>query len=310
MTEDLPDAGTLAALTLAQQHPLTRVWAGDESRLAALADDHDEDLMLAVDLSVARLRRDRFASGHPVELLLNRWLPVGDDLEAMLSMRYEGGDLRYPFVDASVLSRSVTTADFARLADAARFCFGVLGPLRLRIWSAEPAGRFPGTISDQRFLAAPLSDLRSNTSPPDLTLRPAVNLAHYDNARAAYRSVDRSHPNHPRQAAIQDRESLEQSRQAGLLFDVLLGQDWAGYAAILPKGMLGLPGFTVQELILAEHARGRGLGRHLSTLLARIAPDDEGVLIGTIHRDNLGSLGAASDAGRHDVGGSFYIPLR
>ncbi len=300
---------TLARFTLAQQHPLTVGWADEQVRLAELARDHEDDVMLSTDRKVARLRRDRFAPGRPIEVMLNRWLAVSDDLDVMLSMRYEGGDRSLPFVDASVLSRAVTPADLAPLADAARSCFGELRPDYLRVWSAEPPERFPEAGPDKRFLAAPLRDLRSGPVPDGLRFRIATDLEHYAEAKAAYDAVDARHPRHRRQAALQDQQDLAETMAAGLLFDVLADDRWIGYVAATATSKLGLPGFTVHELILTESGRGAGRGRYLSTLLARALPDSGEVLIGTIHLSNTGAQRAARAAGRHDVGGWFAVPL-
>lgn len=51
---------------------------------------------------------------------------------------------------------------------------------------------------------------------------------------------------------------------------------WSGYIAARPGGRLGLPGFTIQELILTESARGHSLGRDLSPLLAQALPASDG----------------------------------
>ena len=67
--------------------------------------------------------------------------------------------------------------------------------------------------------------------------------------------------------------------------------------------------YVVLELILAEHHRGYGYGRHLSTLLARALPDPSRILIGTIHATNTGARTAALQAGRHDIGGWLQLPL-
>lgn len=308
--QEVPDTSALARLTLTQQHPVTLGWVTERVRLAELAHDHEDDVMLATDLRVARIRRDRFAPGRPVELLLNRWLPAADGLEVMLSMRYEGGNVSRPFVDASVLSRPVTRADFEPLAEAARSCFGELRPGYLRVWSAEAHDHFPGTGPDKRFLAAPLGELRPRPVPEGLRLRQATDLDHYADAAAAYAAVDARHPGHPRQAALQAREELAEDLAAGLLFDVLAGDRWIGYVAATARSRLGLPGYSVNELILAASARGAGLGPALTTLLARALPgaDDE-VVLGTIHLDNIGARRAALAAGRVDIGGWFQVRL-
>lgn len=308
--EALPDPMTLARFSLAQQHPVTADWVDDQVRLAGLAAEHEDDLMLATDLRVATIRRDRFAPGRPIEVMLNQWRPAAPELMAMLSMRYEGGDPSLPFVDASVLSRAVTADDLESLTAAARDAFGELNPLYLRIWSAEAHGHFPGAGGDKRFLAAPLRLLRDAAVPEGLRLERATELTHYREAVAAYAAVDARFPHHPRQAKIADRDRLQELIEPGFLFEVIADDTWIGYVAVDAEGLLGLPGYKVTELVLTEAGRGQGRGRSLSTLLARALPGDDQVLIGTIHADNVGSRRGALAAGRIDIGGWFDVPLR
>jgi hypothetical protein len=300
----------LAEWVLAQQHPVTTTWVGTDARLTALANDLADDVSMLTDLDLATWRRDRFAPDQPAEVMLNHWVSVSDDMQAMFSMRYEGGDRDRPFVDASVLSRAPATGrDLTDLAEAAAATYRVLAPRHLRVWSARPVNSFTGTSPDKRFVAAPLEQLRTTELPGNLTARPADDLGHYEDADAAYRSVDAAHPAHPRQAGIESREDLAEAFDQGLLFDVLLDDAWAGYVAARPGGRLGLPGYTVQELVLAPQARGHSRGQYLSPLLARCLPATDGVLVGTIHHDNRGALIAAEHAGRIDIGGWFAIPL-
>ena len=306
----VPDSRVLAGYLLDQQHPLTQNWVSPADRFDALARELVADITMMTDLDFATWRRDLFAPELPVEVMLDRWVIVTDDLQAMLSMRYEGGDVALPFVQAIVLSRAVdSVADLHALAAATVAVYGVLGPHYLRAWSAKLANHFPATRQDKRFLAAPLDMLRRTPLPPGLSASPTADLARYDQAYGAYQAVDAKHPHHSRQAAIETRDALEESRQSGTLFDVLIDGVWSGYIAATAGGRLGLPGFTIRELVLVESARGRSLGRYLSPLLARALPDSHGVLIGTVHHDNIGARCAALNAGRIDVGGWFTVAL-
>lgn len=310
-TRSLPSARELAEYRLRTQHSLTRQWVADDVRLEMLAAECADDLMLATDQQVAALRAERFAPGRPAELMLNRWYDVGDGLAAMLSMRYKGLDVRLPFVDASLVSRPVETTDVPRLRSAAMKTYGVLAPLYLRLWDARLDGAIGGTAPDRRFLAAPLSESRAGPEPPSqLQLRPAETAMHYDALVAAYAAVNAQHPDHPRQASVQSREDMDELASAGTLFDVLLDGEWSGYVGAVPQGdTLGMPAWVVQELALTPQARGRGYGRYLSGMLARVLSHDRPVLIGTIHADNSGARAGAMAAGRHDVGGWVQVPL-
>lgn len=306
----MPTATELAAYSLPAQHPITRTWVADDVRRVLLAEQHAMDVVLATDLAIAAQRAERFAPGHPPELLLNRWTPVGE-LNAMLSMRYEGGDPAKPFVDATPLSRAVGADDLQPLAEAARAAYGVLGPRYLRLWSAEPIGHFGGTLVDRRFLAGKVEELRNQLKVPgELRFAPTTTMDNYPRAVAAYEAVDQAHPDHPDQARIETAEDLAESIDAGLLFDVLVDGEWAGYVgAHVNDETLGLPAYVVQEFILDPAYRGRGYGRYLPALLARALPDDKPILLGVIHANNRSALEAAKASGRADVGGWFQLPL-
>jgi L-amino acid N-acyltransferase YncA len=309
---DVPTREELARFFLAAQHPTTTAWVDRERRLALLAEQRETDVLLALDVDVARQRAEHFAPAHGPEDFLNRWAKVSDDLEAMLSIRYEGLDVTKPFVDAMVTSRPLAEQDFGPLTTATLDTYGPLWPRYVRIWSREPFGHFSRADADKRFVAAPLADLRSSTEPPrELVLTVASDLNHYEDAVAAYAAIGDAHPAHRDQAQLEDKESFEECMEAGELFDVMVEGTWAGYVAVAAEGeTLGLPAYVVQELVLAEAARGRGYGRFLATLLARALPAsaEPTVLLGTIHQDNRGALSAALAGGRLDIGGWLQLP--
>lgn len=300
-------------MSLAAQHPLSLGWCPEAVRLEGLAEEHAFDLRLATDLELAQGRAERMALGHPAEAYLNCWLTVTGDLQAMLSIRFERGDPGRPFVDVSVTSRPLTPGDVPVLADLARNTYSAFRVPRLRFWiplrQLEAQTTFSGVSPDMRVLAAPLAGLRHREIPAGLSLTSTQDLSHYDDAVGAYAAVDAAHPGHPGQAKVLPTVELQEAIDAGTMFDVLWQGEWSGYAGTLPETQLGLPAQVVQELLLAPHARGLGLGTFLSTLLVRHLPDDGRVLSGTIHAQNRGSLQAATRADRHDLGGWWFTPL-
>lgn len=111
-------------------------------------------------------------------------------------------------------------------------------------------------------------------------------------------------------ARLETREDLDELLAARMVFDVVLHGQWVGLIAAEPGVQHGLRGAIVVVLLLDPAVRGRGYGRHLSTLLAQHlpAPDDR-FLLGTIHRDNTASYKSAIAAGRLDVGGEVIVTL-
>ena len=258
----MPSAAELAQFSLQSQHPLTRSWLDDQPRLKRLAHIHEFDLQLATDLELARQRAEFFGVEQDAEAFLNRWVNVPPDLHAMLGIRFQGLDVRKPFVDASVLSRPLTELDLPALAEVAREVYGAFKPHHLRLWSAAPAGHFSETGPDKRFLAAPILELINSDVPPELSTRPAQDLSRYAEAQAAYADVDAQHPQHTEQAALQDQADLQEGIEAGTLFDVLVRGEWAGYVGATENAegdTLGLNAYVVQE----DHPRARLSGPRL-----------------------------------------------
>lgn len=306
----IPAAEELARWTLERQHPVTRAWVDDTRRLAILTEEHAAlDILLAEDLDIAVQRTARLAPGKPAESMLNHWVAIGNDLQVMFSMRFENLNLARPFVDATPMTRSPEPPDLPGIAAAAQEHYGIHNPLYVRLWTAGPG--VDGTVPDRRFLAAPITDLQPHDVPPGLALRPAKTVDHYDDALSAYAAVDADHPHHAEEASLQDLDKLEESADDGLLYDVTVNGEWAGYAAatIKPEDALGLPAYVVRDLILAPEHRGHGYGRHLSALLAQALPDPTRILIGTIHNANHGARTAALQSGRQDIGGWLQLPL-
>ncbi|MDV6374834.1 hypothetical protein [Deinococcus arenicola] len=306
ISANLPTPADLARFSLAAQHPLTLKWCSESERLANLAEEHAFDLQLATDPELAGKRAEFINVGPPAEAHLNRWVSVSSGLDAMLSIRFKGMDVSKPFVDISVTSRRVTAQDFPALIESALREYGDFHPPRIRIWSA--AETFSTLRPDQRVLAAPLAELGGGEVAPELSLTPTADLSNYAAAQSAYAAVDAAHPKHPGQAGLLSGEDLQDTIDAGTMFDVIWREQWSGYAGTLPETQLGLPAQVVQEMLLAPHARGRSLGSSLSTLLARHLPADGRVLSGTIHGENRGALAAARRAGRQDVGGWWWVP--
>ncbi|MGQ0575137.1 MAG: hypothetical protein ACT4RN_13165, partial [Pseudonocardia sp.] len=207
--DSVPTARELAAYALAVQHPLTRTWTDDATRLDLLEREHDLDIRLAVDLDLAAQRAE-LVPGMAPSLLLNRWTAVTDDLAAMLSIRFEGGDGGLPFVDATPVSRPVRAGDVAVLTRAAAAVYGPLRPRYLRLWSAEPHGAVPGSGPDGRSIGGLLATLRdpARVPPPGLRLRRASSAAHHDAARVADAAVDAAQPGPRAPATGESRAAL------------------------------------------------------------------------------------------------------
>lgn len=308
----LPDVGGLARVADLGSHPAIRRWRPEGDRLAAL----EQELRWWVDVAAQDLTWARDYQGHapqsgaPPERYLERWTEISPGLTALWGPRYRARDPDTPFVGLTASSRPISLADVPALLTVAREEFAEFAPGYLNLWTADPAGTWPGTRADSRLLAAPLAELRTRPVPGSLTVHPATDLDFYPRYIDIQERQFRADPVHRLHTRSETRETFDALRAAGTLFEVRLDGRWAGVLAGQPDIGHGLRGAVVIELLLDPAVRGRGYGPALSVLLARALPlPDDQLLFGTIHADNLPAYRAATRAGRLDVGGEVLIPL-
>ncbi len=292
-------------------HPWVHEHVATPVRRAALAEELDFCLNTAAqDLAYAAAFADVAPPvGQPVTAYLDRWLAVGD-AHVMLGPRYLGRDPNLPFVMVTASDRPLTPADRRPLEAVAGEEFAAFSPGFVMLTTAEPIGSWPDTQPEQRQVVGLLGDLRTRDLPPELSVAPRRDADFYDAYLRLFDHDVAVDPAHGRHTRVEDRADLQDLADRGFLYDVLVDGTWGGVLAAEPDARRGVRGATVVELILDHRHRGRGYGRHLSTLLARAVslPDDQ-CLLGTIHADNVASYRSALAAGRVDVGGEIVIPL-
>lgn len=309
---ELPSLGMLVVAADASLHPWVRAHVPEAIRRAALEEELGFWLNTAArDMEYATSYAQAAPeSGEPPEAYLDRWLPLSNGGHILAGPRYLGRDPDLPFVGVSASDRPLRPSDRAGLVAVARTSFEAFRPRFVLVTTADPISAWPDAGSELRQVVGLLGDLRTHGTPPRLTTRPRTDTDFYGRYRAIHEAHVKADPRHARYARCEDEEDLKELASSGLLHDVLLDGTWAGILAAEPDSRRGVKGATVVELLLAPEHRGRGLGKHLSPLLAKALPlaDDE-CLMGTIHADNAPAYHAALASGRHDVGGEVRLPL-
>jgi hypothetical protein len=309
---DLPDLDVLVDAADAGLHPWVHAHVDPEVRRAALA----EELGFFLDTAA---RDPEYAasfaelapqSGEPPASYLDRWLPLGTGGHVLVGPRYLGRDPDLPFLGVSGSDRPLTPADAEPLTTLAREHFAPFAQKFVLLSTSDPIDAWPGTRPEQRQVVGLLGDLRRRSLPAGLRAVPRSDTAYYDRYRRIFDDDVARDPAHARHTRAETREDLQALADRGLVFDVEVDGAWAGVVAAEPDVRRGVRGATVIEVTLEHPYRGRGLGRHLSTLLAVAVPlPDDQCLMGTIHADNVTSLRSALAAGRVDVGGEIVIPV-
>ncbi len=311
-TAALPSLESLVDAADAGLHPWVHDHVAEPVRRSALADELGFCLHTAAqDLTYAAAFAEVApAIGQPVVAYLDRWVAIGAAAHALVGPRYLGRDPNLPFVMVSASDRPLTPADRTDLQAAAREHLGAFAPGFVMLTTSDPIGTWPDTHPELRQLVGPLGELRGRVAPSELSVTPRRDTAFYERYQDLFDRDVATDPAHARHARVEGRQDLQDLADRGFLFDVRVDDGWAGVLAAEPDARHGVRGATVVELVLDHPFRGRGYGKHLSTLLARALPlpDDE-CLLGTIHADNVRSYRSALAAGRVDVGGEIVIPL-
>lgn len=309
---ELPPLQLLVTAADASLHPWVHAHVPEPTRRAALAEELSFWLHTAAqDMEYAtNYAQGAPESGEPPEAYLDRWLRLPDGAHILAGPRYLGRDPNLPFVGVSASDRPLRPSDGPALAAVSRASFEAFRPGFVLLTTADPIGAWPDAGSELRQVVGLLGDLRGHDALPGLTTRPRTDTVFYGRYRAIHEAQVKADPRHARHTRCEDEEDLRELAASGLLHDVLLDGTWAGILAAEPGSRSGVVGATVVELLLAPEHRARGLGKHLSPLLAKALPlaDDE-CLLGTIHADNTPAYRAAVAAGRHDVGGEVRVPL-
>ena len=310
--DDLPTLDVLVEAADAGLHPWVRAHVGQEVRRSALAEELGFWLGTAArdPAYAAAFAEAAPYSGEPPAAYLDRWLPLGNGGRVLAGPRYLGLDPDLPFMGVSGSDRPLVPADAGPLTALARAHFAAFAPRFVLLSTADPVGAWPGTRPEQRQLVGLLGDLRLRSSPPELRAAPRADTTFYDRYRQIFDDDVARDPAHARYTRAETRDDLQELAAQGLVFDVEVDGTWAGIVAAEPDARRGVRGATVVELILDPSFRGRGYGKHLSTLLATAVPlPDDQCLMGTIHADNVASYRSALAAGRVDVGGEIVVPL-
>ncbi len=308
----LPSLDVLVSAADASLHPWVYQHVPQALRRAGLEKELGFWLHTAAqDMSYANAYAQRAPqSGEPPEAYLDRWLPLSEDAHVLAGPRYLGRDPNLPFVGVTASDRPLTPHDHAALVAMATTSFDAFRPGFVLLTTADPVGAWPGSGSELRQVVGSISALRARSTPPGVSTRPRTDTDFYGVYRAIHQAQVAADPSHGRHTRCEDQEDLGRLAASGLLHDVMVDGAWAGIVAAEPDSRRGVTGATVIELLLRPEYRGRGLGKHLSPLLAMAIPTaGEEFLIGTIHADNSAAYRAALAAGRVDVGGEVRLPL-
>jgi len=253
------------------------------------------------------------APGVGAEVYRLRELALDSEARVLAGIHFYGGDVTKPFVGVLAQTRQLTTEE--RLAATGPLCdaFAAFAPAAVWWWVAghpttPAAGR---VVDDQRLLLGSIPELVGQGGEPGdapFRLRRDETAASYDAYVRLFEAFVAANQSWRGRLARSERDDFEACAGAGGLFVVEHGGRMAGIFAARPAEVHGIPGWLVEEELLGDALRGRGLAPTLQRMaLARLDTSAHPLVMGTIHAANAPSLRTARRVGRSDVGGWVFV---
>ena len=312
--EELPSAESLQTLS-----PVVRAWYGDEELLRNVREWLDPDITLLTDETLALQISQRIpVAGVTASAYRNVLLRASSGIVLLCGSRFRELRPDRPFAEVIYHSRPFRSAE--EVAEALELClrayaaFWVYSVCMYHHETVLPWD-IPGFVAEpHKQYRAALIDAIRRQDPPDASknvelIRSPDLRWYYDYVRE-YQTFFSQSPSGREWSRIESREQLEAYREAGHLFEIRIGGQWAGVVAVERSTAHGIRGYHVAELLLAAAFRRKGYAAAIQWLLCRQLPaTGNDALFGTIHSANRASLGSARRIGRVPVGGyHMFMP--
>lgn len=297
---------------------LSRWYERDELR-TLLREDLSSNVRLFSDDELA----EQFQHHCPIptatrEDYKNRWFELPGLGRALTGIRFRGLDMNRPFVEVVATTQPVSaTTDMQAVGESLRRAYKVFRPNHVRFFVPEhirlELERWPGAFWEKRYFAAPVEQMRQRAQPGGydrVALRRPSDMAFYARYCQLLEERFARQPELEEYTRIEAQEDLAAYLEEGTLFEVMVDGTWAGLVGVTRDAEQGLRGHVVIEIVLAESARGRGLGVAVQQRLVKALTFESGdVLYGTIDARNTAAVKTAQRSGRVDVGGFLWLPL-
>jgi L-amino acid N-acyltransferase YncA len=252
--------------------------------------------------------------GAGADTYLLREVALDGGARVLAGIHFYGGDVAKPFVGVLAQTRALTAEERLAATDVLCDAFAALAPAAVWWWvgghptAPAVAGRL---VDDQRLLMGSIPELVGHFDEPadaPFTLRRDDSAASYDAYVRLFEAFVAANQSWRGRLARSERDAFEACAGAGGLFVVEHRGRMAGVFAARPGEVHGIPGWLVEEELLGDALRGRGLAPTLQRMaLARLDTSAHTLVMGTIHAANAPSLRTARRVGRSDVGAWVFV---
>ncbi|CAM3547150.1 hypothetical protein [Parendozoicomonas haliclonae] len=208
-------------------------------------------------------RATHFGTGTP-DGYLNRQIETSEGA-VIAGIRHLGGDKDKPFI---FIWPSFDTRLIKNVIDEITPHFSLFQPLYYNYWCRPEKNLKNEQVFQQRFIGSIIEMTKADTTP----LVPADDYWNW--YEAEYRDFHQQNPEYKYRIPINDRETMEQSRQEGLLYFFMHNNQKAGLIAGEQEIFLGKPSVYLNEILISSSFKGQGLAnRMLASFVATLEAD-------------------------------------
>lgn len=237
--------------------------------------------------------------------------------EIISSIRFLGGDLNKPFVfivhkDFRIDSEKQIKA----LGKILKEEYKLFKPQRIRWYSPDTEIFFDNKDikGDLIYIYQFINRLKKEEFPSNfdkVRLKNADSLKWYKEYQKNYENLNQINPEFIEMAGMESRQTFRRLMKKGLLFEIMIDNQWAGIIAADKSSEKYFKGYVIFEELLTEKFRGRhfatAVQRHL---IEKLGSDNQEMLYGTIHAQNTPSQKTAYKAGRKKAGSYIFAKIR
>jgi hypothetical protein len=282
----------------------------DEQRaIDALKDDVAASYADLNSASAKSKRHARFQIPHTTpEDYSERLVELDSERHVICGIRHMNLNPERPFIDLRANFRLSGAEIIEDIYWEIQTFFTVFEPGHISVQTSKPIGSSLGSVHMVQR-AQVIQDLAPWPTESKIHLKRVTSQTYFDWYRAGYASFHERNADMTEHVPANPLETMEESREAKLLYYMMIDGQRAGLIAAVQSDFLGHPGLYFNEIFITEECTGKGLGKALQRkFVAQCSSPDE-IVWGTIDTLNLPSYKTARANKRMPIRHESFIPI-
>lgn len=234
------------------------------------------------------------------------------------SIRFIGGDLTKPHVLLVHKDFKLDTAEKVKtIGEILSKEYAIFKPQKIRWQSAQKETTL---VEENDFITADLvyiaefvDNIKARPLPlksTHLQLKPSKSLEWYETYKTAFDQLLEGWPEYVNMGQLTTEEDFKSMMEKNLVYEVFIEDNWAGIIAAETDSEHFMKGYVMYEELFLKKYRGQKLAPVMQRqFIEKMPADDNQMIYGTIHSDNIASLKTAYRVGRQFAGMYLFAEI-